>query len=230
VVGDFDRRRWRNARRAAVRRLEEPSPTSASRPRHFAVDPMDRMIETPDKANAVFRGRDQPESCATTTRTIPGARPRNYSSAGRRNARLAGRVREKDGLSYSVGSWINASDGRGPASRVYAIYAPQNRARSSRRSARSSSARSPTGSRPPSSSRPQGAARARRSRATTTRASRAAALLRRRGTHLQVGRRARRRIRGPRGRTRSATPAPHLRPTSVDLKAGDFPKVAGKGK
>jgi zinc protease len=90
---------------------------------------MDRMIETPDKANAVFRAGinlklrdDNPD--------YPALVLGNYLVGGSSDARLARRVREKDGLSYSVGSWINASsmDEAGEFG-VYAIYAPQNRTR-----------------------------------------------------------------------------------------------------
>jgi zinc protease len=54
----------------------------------------------------------------------------NYLLGGSSDARLARRIREKDGLSYSVGSWINipAQDEAGDFG-VYAIYAPQNRAK-----------------------------------------------------------------------------------------------------
>ncbi len=54
----------------------------------------------------------------------------NYLLGGSSDARLARRIREKEGLSYSVGSWLNigAQDEAGDFG-VYAIYAPQNRAR-----------------------------------------------------------------------------------------------------
>ena len=54
----------------------------------------------------------------------------NYLLGGSSDARLARRVREKEGLSYSVGSWLNvgAQDEAGDFG-VYAIYAPQNRTR-----------------------------------------------------------------------------------------------------
>ncbi|MCI0347574.1 MAG: insulinase family protein, partial [Chloroflexi bacterium] len=57
---------------------------------------------------------------------------KNGGKHGGKNALyvVARRIREKEGLSYSVGSWLSASsqDEAGEFG-VYAIYAPQNRAR-----------------------------------------------------------------------------------------------------
>jgi zinc protease len=54
----------------------------------------------------------------------------NYVLGGSSDSRLTRRIREKEGLSYSVGSWLTAAaqDETGEFG-VYAIYAPQNRAR-----------------------------------------------------------------------------------------------------
>jgi zinc protease len=129
VVGDFDPEE--------VTRLAEQlfgdwkSPVSYKRipNRYFQVPSMDRTIETPDKANAVYRAGlnlklrdDHPD--------FPALVLGNYLLGGTSDARLPRRIREKEGLSYSVGSWINASaqDETGEFG-VYAIYAPQNRAR-----------------------------------------------------------------------------------------------------
>jgi zinc protease len=129
VVGDFDP--------DEVTRLAEKlfgdwkSPASYKRipQRHFQVPAVDRTIETPDKANAVYRAGlnlklrdDHPD--------FPALVLGNYLLGGTSDARLPRRVREKEGLSYSVGSWLNASaqDEAGEFG-VYAIYAPQNRVR-----------------------------------------------------------------------------------------------------
>jgi zinc protease len=54
----------------------------------------------------------------------------NYLFGGSADSRLWRRIREKEGLSYSVGSFLSADsfDERGSFG-IYAIYAPQNRAR-----------------------------------------------------------------------------------------------------
>jgi len=90
---------------------------------------MDRTIDTPDKANAVFRAGmnlrlrdDDPD--------FPALVLGNFLLGGGSNSRLSRRIREQEGLSYSVGSLLSADsfDAKGVFG-VYAIYAPQNRAR-----------------------------------------------------------------------------------------------------
>ena len=85
-------------------------------------------IETPDKANAWF--------IASMTLPISESHPDypalvlgNYMlGGGFLNSRLATRIRQKDGLSYGVGSSLGASaiDDRGTFM-TYAIYNPENR-------------------------------------------------------------------------------------------------------
>jgi zinc protease len=129
VVGDFDP----NEVAALAERLfgdwKNPAPYARIPQRHFQVEPVDRTIETPDKANAVYRAGlnlrlrdDHPD--------FPALVLGNYLLGGTSDARLPRRIREKEGLSYSVGSWLSASaqDEVGEFG-VYAIYAPQNRAR-----------------------------------------------------------------------------------------------------
>jgi zinc protease len=129
VVGDFDPDEVRKLAERLFGDWKSPAPYKRVPSRHFDVAAVDRLIETPDKANAVYRAGtnlklrdDHPDHAAL----VLG----NYLLGGSSDARLARRVREKDGLSYSVGSWLNASsqDEAGEFG-VYAIYAPQNRAR-----------------------------------------------------------------------------------------------------
>jgi zinc protease len=129
VVGDFDPE--------AVTRLAEElfgdwkSPRPYARiPRHYVqVQAANDVIVTPDKANAVLRAGmllklrdDNPD--------YPALLVGNYILGGSSDSRLVRRIREKEGLSYSVGSFLSADsfDERGVFG-VYAIYAPQNRAR-----------------------------------------------------------------------------------------------------
>src|SRR4029077_17096459 len=82
-----------------------------------------------DKANAVLRAGvllkvrdDAPD--------YPALLLGNYLLGGSSDSRLVRRIREKEGLSYSVGSFLSADSfyERG-AFGVFAIYAPQNQAR-----------------------------------------------------------------------------------------------------
>jgi zinc protease len=129
VVGDFDPDEIARLAEKLFGDWKTPAPYRRIAHRHFDVPPADRVIETPDKANAVYRAGlnlrlrdDHPD--------FPALVLGNYLLGGTSDARLARRIREKEGLSYSVGSWINASplDESGEFG-VYAIYAPQNRAR-----------------------------------------------------------------------------------------------------
>ncbi len=88
---------------------------------------INQSIETPDKANAIYYAGtqlqlrdDDPDYAAMTLG--------NYMlGGGFLNSRLAVRVRQKEGLSYGVGSQFNASSlDKVGTFMVYAIYAPEN--------------------------------------------------------------------------------------------------------
>ena len=127
VVGDFDPAQvtrlateklgdWRSAQPyARVPALYQDRPDTTI------------VIETPDKANAFFyaglnlRIRDDDPD-------YPALLLGNYMlGGGFLNSRLAERIRQKDGLSYGVGSFVGAGalDSVGSFT-TYAIYAPQN--------------------------------------------------------------------------------------------------------
>lgn len=94
---------------------------------YFDMPPATRSFETPDKANAVFLARlnikmrdDDPDYAAFELG--------NYMlGGGILNSRLAVRIRQKDGISYGVGSNFSSSamDESGQFF-AFAIYAPEN--------------------------------------------------------------------------------------------------------
>ncbi|HET9795433.1 MAG TPA: pitrilysin family protein [Thermoanaerobaculia bacterium] len=94
------------------------------------IAPEDKSFETPDKANAFFvagenlRVRDDDPD-------YPALLLGNYIfGGGFLNSRLATRIRQKEGLSYGVGSSLTASALDESGSFLeYAIYAPQNAAK-----------------------------------------------------------------------------------------------------
>jgi zinc protease len=127
VVGDFDA--------AAVSRQAAELFGSWKSPRAYervpipfqAVEVLNRSLEAPDKANAFFIAGlnlnvrdDDPD--------YPALVLGNYMlGGGFLNSRLATRIRQKEGLSYGVGSQLQASPlDRSGAFITYAIYAPQN--------------------------------------------------------------------------------------------------------
>jgi zinc protease len=129
VVGDFDPDEMARIADKLFGDWKSPLPYKRIPHRYFPVQSVDRTIETPDKANAVYRA-GQNLKLRDDHPDFPALVLGNYLLGGTSDARLPRRIREKDGLSYSVGSWINAGalDEAGEFG-VYAIYAPQNRAR-----------------------------------------------------------------------------------------------------
>ncbi|MSQ73255.1 MAG: insulinase family protein [Betaproteobacteria bacterium] len=129
VVGAFDPEQV--AKLAAELFDDWKSPRRYTRigSRYEAIPAMDSVIETPDKANAVYRAGmnlrmrdDHPD--------YPALILGNYLLGGASDARLTQRIREREGLSYSVGSFlsIGSLDDKGQFG-VSAIYAPENRAK-----------------------------------------------------------------------------------------------------
>jgi zinc protease len=127
VVGDFDPDEITRLATALFSDWKSPAPYARVATPYVAATPVDRIIETPDKANAVYRAGlnlqvrdDDPD--------YPALVLGNYLLGGNSTARLAARIREKEGLSYSVGSFFSASsfDRRGSFG-IFAIHAPQNR-------------------------------------------------------------------------------------------------------
>jgi zinc protease len=130
VVGDFDAKEtlalaegllgdWKSPR--AFERVPRPYQDVAS---------ANELLKTPDKANAFFiagqnlpMGDDDPD--------YPAMVLGNYLlGGGFLNSRLAVRIRQKEGLSYGVGSQFAASPlDKSGALLAYAIYAPQNAAK-----------------------------------------------------------------------------------------------------
>lgn len=126
LVGDFDAREvaaqakslfgsWNS--RAGFVRLDNPVPGAKA---------ISRKIETPDKANAFYLAQlplamqdDSPDYAAmSVVEKVIG---------GGTESRLMARLRQKDGLSYGVGSQFSASSLEPHAKfTLYAMYAPQN--------------------------------------------------------------------------------------------------------
>ena len=129
VVGDFDPEEIARLAQELFGDWKSPRPYARIPLRIADVPPADDVINTPDKANAVLRAGvllklrdDNPD--------YPALLLANYVLGGSSDSRLMRRIREKEGLSYSVGSFLSADSffQRGSFG-VFAIYAPQNRAR-----------------------------------------------------------------------------------------------------
>jgi zinc protease len=129
VVGDFDPEQISRLAEQLFGDWKSPRPYSRIPLQVSDVQRADDTIETPDKANAVLRSGmlfklrdDDPD--------YPALLLGNYMLGGSSDSRLMRRVREKEGLSYSVGSFLSADSFYPRAAfGTFAIYAPQNRAR-----------------------------------------------------------------------------------------------------
>lgn len=127
VVGDFDAQAISALAQELFGNWKSPQPFTRIKQEYRAIAPINRSFETPDKANAVFVARlnlkvrdDNPDYAAL----VLG----NYMlGGGFLNSRLATRIRQKEGLSYGVGSRFSASplDESGTFL-ANAIYAPEN--------------------------------------------------------------------------------------------------------
>ncbi|HEY6509010.1 MAG TPA: pitrilysin family protein [Vicinamibacterales bacterium] len=130
VVGDFDPAEITKLATDLLGSWKSPKAYARLSDSYRDVTPVNRTFETPDKSNAFFIAGlnlnirdDDPEYAAL----VLG----NYMlGGGFLNSRLATRIRQKDGLSYSVASQLQASslDKNGNLL-VFAIYAPQNAAK-----------------------------------------------------------------------------------------------------
>jgi zinc protease len=127
VVGDFDEKEIAKLATDLFGNWKSPKPFVRVPSLYKDVAPVNQSLPAPDKANAFFIAGfnlkmrdDNPDYAAL----LLG----NYMlGGGFLNSRLASRIRQKEGLSYGVGSGINISAldewGRFTAN---AIYAPQN--------------------------------------------------------------------------------------------------------
>lgn len=126
VVGDFDPQAvkttvqshlndWKTA--PAYQRLSDPY-------RHVAPETF--LINTPDKANAFYLA-SAPLKLQDTDPNYPALYVANYLLGGSQTSRLWNRIREQDGLSYTVGSSLDASSFEASGGwSIYAIHAPEN--------------------------------------------------------------------------------------------------------
>jgi zinc protease len=130
VVGDFEQKQIESLATELFGAWKSPRPFARLATGYKEIPAVNLSFETPDKTNAVFFAGlrinvrdDHPD--------YPALVLGNYMlGGGFLNSRLATRLRQKDGLSYQVGSGLNVSplDSNGQFT-AFAIYAPQNAAK-----------------------------------------------------------------------------------------------------
>ncbi|NIJ53576.1 M16 family metallopeptidase [Dyadobacter arcticus] len=127
VVGDFDKASIEKLLNDEFGSWKSEKPFTRIASPYIAVKPETKALETPDKANAMFvAGLGMP--LQDTDADYPALIMGNYMlGGGFLNSRLATRIRQKEGLSYGVGSQFSASSlDKSGTFMSYAIYAPQN--------------------------------------------------------------------------------------------------------
>ncbi len=127
IVGDFDAEKTSVLIKELFGDWKSPQPFKRLVFDFFDIPAVNRAFETPDKANAFFVARhnvkmrdDNPD--------YPAFALGNYMlGGGFLNSRLATRIRQKEGLSYGVGSSFNvAALDEASTFMATAIYAPEN--------------------------------------------------------------------------------------------------------
>ncbi|MGI8545205.1 MAG: M16 family metallopeptidase [Aridibacter sp.] len=127
IVGDFDPKTITPLVNQLFGNWKSPGRYERLGRQYFDIPPVNQTFETPDKANAVFTARldvklrdDNPD--------YPALYVGNYMlGGGFLNSRLATRIRQKEGLSYGVGSRFNVNSlDENSTFFANAIYAPQN--------------------------------------------------------------------------------------------------------
>ncbi|MFN3840646.1 MAG: M16 family metallopeptidase [Cyclobacteriaceae bacterium] len=127
VVGDFDEAEIKKLISDNFGNWKSPAPYKRLENKVFPVPVINESIETPDKANAMFIAGynfelkdDHPD--------YPALLIGHYMlGGGFLNSRLAVRIRQKEGISYGVGSNVSiASLDNASTFTAFAIYAPEN--------------------------------------------------------------------------------------------------------
>jgi zinc protease len=127
VVGDFDAAEISKLASELFGSWKSPRPFTRVGDSYRDVAPINKSVETPDKANAIFVAGinlNVQDTDPDYAALVLG----NYMlGGGFLNSRLATRVRQKEGLSYGISSQFQASSlDRTGVFMVQAIYAPQN--------------------------------------------------------------------------------------------------------
>jgi zinc protease len=107
VVGQFDPAQVEKLAAELLGNWKSPAPYERLANPYRKIEPVDRKMETPDKQNALFLA-GMKIKMTDEDPDYPAMVLGNYILGGSAGSRLFKRVRDKEGLSYSVGSSFNA--------------------------------------------------------------------------------------------------------------------------
>jgi zinc protease len=127
VIGDFDDKELARLAGDLFGNWKSPRPYERITNQYRDIAPLNKSLETPDKANAFFLAgmnlnvrEDDPDYPALVLGNF-------MLGGGFLNSRLGTRIRQKEGISYGVGSQLQASPlDKSGIFVTFAIYAPQN--------------------------------------------------------------------------------------------------------
>ncbi len=127
VVGDFEESEIKPLAKELFGDWKSPVKYERWKAKYTPPKPVDKKIETPDKANAMFVA-GLPLEVSENDPDYPALVLGNFMlGGGFLNSRLATRIRQEEGISYGVGSFFNANAlDRVGTFGAYAIYAPEN--------------------------------------------------------------------------------------------------------
>jgi zinc protease len=127
IIGDFDEAKAQSILAEGLGKWKSPKPYVRMENKYFEVPTKNEAIKTPDKANAMFlaslnvpmRDDDMDYPSIMIGNVVLGG--------GALSSRLANRIRQKEGISYGVGSGFQADPlDKSGGFFAYAIYAPEN--------------------------------------------------------------------------------------------------------
>jgi zinc protease len=130
VVGDFDEVEIKSIVDKEFGNWKNATPFVRIASPYTPVTAVSKAIKTPDKANAMFLAGIPMPIGDSHPDYVPLVMGNYMLGGGFLNSRLATRIRQKDGLSYAVGSQFSASSqDESGAFITYAMYAPENAAK-----------------------------------------------------------------------------------------------------
>ena len=126
VVGDFDATEIRKLAGELFDGWKSPRPYERVTTAYAKIEPVNRTIESPDKANAMFAAGEQ-LNLTDEDADYPALVLGNYILGGNPSSRLMNRWRHKEGWSYGGHSSVDAgTKSNGGMFMAYAILNPQN--------------------------------------------------------------------------------------------------------
>jgi len=127
IIGDFDAESVQSLTKSLFGDWKSASHYAKVVRPYQDISPINKAIETPDKANAYFIASNR-INISDEEADYPALTLGTYMfGGGFLNSKLAVRIRQKEGLSYSVGAMFGGtSKEKNQSFMVYAICAPQN--------------------------------------------------------------------------------------------------------